>query len=210
MAASLRSLADSKQCRLDMISKGSVDLINTVIPYSDEPALLLCAKALLDILSNIDTLPDAIFDVLVSAATDIMTYTMSVTAWQHVSAMLYTCTQHTSCRKRRLIDRISRCAWAHPAYPYLHTLTCTALPATPTPKPLFVHCLPSNHRFQIHTEASQVSRPTDPVLRDLLLRQHISRQPLRHLFRPREKVDFIGSVIHSDRVQRDRPNSPQG
>ena len=115
IAACLRSLAASKQCRLDMISKGSVDLINQLMPYCAEKALLLSTKALHDLLSNVTSFPSAIFDVAVNTATDIMTFTDSFsedgrrTAWQYVSSIIYTCTQQEMCRKRRLVDRICRC-----------------------------------------------------------------------------------------------------
>ena len=117
MAACLRALAASRSCRLDMISKGSIDLLNQLMPHCNESALLFCVRALYDLLSYVNSFPSAIFDNAVNAAIDVFSLSDNPdfsskgveTMWQYVASIICTCTKHEYCKKKTLVDSICRC-----------------------------------------------------------------------------------------------------
>ena len=100
-----------------MISKGSIDLINQLMPHCNESALLFCIRALHDLLSNVNSFPSAIFDNAVNAATDVFalvdnpdfTPEAVKTMWQYVGSVIFTCSKHEYCKKRTLVENICRC-----------------------------------------------------------------------------------------------------
>jgi hypothetical protein len=85
----LRSLSDSAGCRIDMIQKGSVEMLHTLLPYTDERGKLLSIKILHNFLQAMSSLNRQMFETAVLVATNIVGSAKKEVTLQYCSACIH-------------------------------------------------------------------------------------------------------------------------
>ena len=68
----IRSLSESKKCRMDLISKGILDLLKNLLPYCDKPSELLISITVYNFMKIVHTFPAVIFGEAVYIITDVL------------------------------------------------------------------------------------------------------------------------------------------
>jgi hypothetical protein len=104
----LRSLSESRECRNDMISKGSMELLQQLLGYCDESAFLVIAITLFNLLKMVSSIPTAIFDVAVNVACELVGMSSSLETMQYVVHCLFVFTQERMRGISRLVVRITK------------------------------------------------------------------------------------------------------
>eukprot|EP01032_Pedospumella_encystans_P014519 gene14519-16666_t len=85
----LRSLSDSVGCRVDLISKGSIEILNTLLGYTDERGKLLTIKIIHNFMSASSTMTKAMFEMTVVMTTQIVNLSKKEVTLQYCSACLH-------------------------------------------------------------------------------------------------------------------------
>ena len=93
MSVCLRQLSDSAGCRVDMISKGSVEMIPQLLPYCEEKTRLLIMKALHNLLGVVPSFPTIIFDMAVNVVVDMVLHSDNFAILQYASSCFYVFTK---------------------------------------------------------------------------------------------------------------------
>jgi len=106
MALCLRQLSDSPNCRVDMISKGSVEMIPQLLPYCSERGVQLLIKTLHNLLGVVSTFPSIIFDISVTVVLDIALHSSNPVVLQYAAASFYIFTKERMRGNTRLTVRL--------------------------------------------------------------------------------------------------------
>ena len=85
----MRSLSDSAGCRVDMIQKGSVEILNALLPYTDEKGKLLTIRILHNFLQTMSSLNKHMFEISVQIATNIVSTAKKETTLQYCAGCIH-------------------------------------------------------------------------------------------------------------------------
>lgn len=85
----LRSLSDSVGCRADMVTKGSVEILNSLLTYTDERGKLLTIKILHNFLLVSSSMNKQMFEIAVVIATSIVATSKKDVTLQYCAACLH-------------------------------------------------------------------------------------------------------------------------
>jgi len=85
----LRSLSDSVGCRVDLIAKGSIEILNSLLGYTDERGKLLTIKILHNYMSASSSMNKQMFEMAVLITTQIVTLSKKEVTLQYCSACLH-------------------------------------------------------------------------------------------------------------------------
>lgn len=93
ISSSISQLSETVLCRGDMISKGTIELIQQILPYCNDKSRLLVMKALHNLLLVIETFPSTIFEIGVNVVTDVINQTFDETTLQYAAVCFHVFTR---------------------------------------------------------------------------------------------------------------------
>jgi hypothetical protein len=93
MLSALRSLSESSGCRAEMLLKGSVELLNGLLPYSDEKDKLLIIKVLHNFLQTPLSLSLSAFETAANISYTIVAETNFISTVQYCAACFHIITR---------------------------------------------------------------------------------------------------------------------
>jgi len=88
MLVVLRSLSDSSGCRSELLQKGAVDILNTLLPYCDEKGRLIILKVMHNFLRKPSAFSNAHFEIAVTMINHVALSTTSVVNLQYCAACM--------------------------------------------------------------------------------------------------------------------------
>jgi hypothetical protein len=106
ISSSLSQLSETVMCRSDMISKGTIELIQQILPYCNDKSRLLVMMALHNLLLVIETFPSTIFEIGVNVVTDVINQTFDDITLQYAAVCFHLFTKENMRGIPRLAIRI--------------------------------------------------------------------------------------------------------
>lgn len=102
----LRALSETKACLSDLISKGTMEILQQMLPYCDEDSTLLIIKTLRNLLKIIHSFPFAIYATAVNVATEIVNSSDDMIALQYCSSCIHIFTMDSLRRDHKLANQV--------------------------------------------------------------------------------------------------------
>jgi hypothetical protein len=85
----VKALSDSSGCRVDMISKGAIDILHTMLPHADERGMMLIIKIMHNLMQVSTAMNKVMFEHAVLIVTEIVPLTKSEKTLQYCAACLH-------------------------------------------------------------------------------------------------------------------------
>lgn len=102
----LRALSETKGCLSDLISKGTMETLQQMLPWCDEDSTLLIIKTLRNLLRIIHSFPLAIYATAVNIVSDIVARSKDPIALQYCSSSLHIFTMDSLRRDQKLAKMV--------------------------------------------------------------------------------------------------------
>lgn len=104
----MRALSETKQLLTELISKGTVELLQQLLPYCDDISHMLVIKTLHNLLAHIHSFPIAIYAAAVNIVSDLAHLSENHVTLQYSSSCFYLFTEDNLRNDPRLILRVIR------------------------------------------------------------------------------------------------------
>lgn len=108
VAFCLKQLSDTPGCRVDMISKGCIEMLPQLLPYCNVDSRLLIMKTLHNLLKVVTTFPTIIFEIITNLVIDMILYDSHESLLQYGSSCCYIFTREKLRGIGRLVPRLLR------------------------------------------------------------------------------------------------------